>query len=89
MIEIETGPKLFSFATFTDWCNHAQGAWKAAGVTSRDTLCIDQKGRVCGWGKHFMAARDDDAFPVDVHLMRTDLQHNVKFTGRSSGGTTS
>ena len=81
-VNLDLGPKLFSFATFTDWCNHAKGAWKAAGVTSQETLCIDQKGRVCGWGKHFVTARAEDAFPVDVYLMRTDLQQNVEMTGR-------
>ena len=81
-VNLDLGPKLFSFKSFTDWCDHAQGAWKAAGVSSRDTLCIDQKGRVCGWGKHFMTAQGDGAFPVDVYLMRDDLQQNAEVTSR-------
>lgn len=77
MIEIDLGPKLFSFSSFSDWVNHASRAWVKAGVRSENTLCIDQSGRVVRVGSHFMKARDEGAFPVDVYLMRADLQQNV------------
>lgn len=80
-VNLDLGSKLFSFKNFTDWCDNARGAWKAAGVDSRETLCIDQKGRVCGWGKHFMTAQGEGAFPVDVYLMRADLQQKAEVDG--------
>lgn len=71
---LNLGPKLFEFATFSGWANHAQTAWKAAGVSVHHTLCIDAKGRHCYIGRDFMIARDDGSFPVSVHLRRADLQ---------------
>lgn len=76
-VNLDLGPKLFSFDSFTCWVNHASRAWKMAGVRSDDTLCIDQAGRVVRIGSHFMKARDEGKFPVDVYLMRTDLQQNA------------
>lgn len=70
---LKLGPKLFQFATFGGWVNHAQRAWKEIGVRSDDTLCIDAKGRVCSIGRDFMIARDEGAFPVSVHLKRDDM----------------
>ena len=67
------GQLLFSFSWFGDWVNHAQTIWKDHGVRSQHTLCIDQKGRVCGWGEHFMTARDEGAFPINVYLLREDM----------------
>jgi hypothetical protein len=80
-VNIDLGPKLFSFDSFNSWVNHASTAWKRAGVRSDDTLCIDQSGRVVRIGGHFMKARDESAFPVDVYLMRTDLQQNAEVKG--------
>jgi hypothetical protein len=76
-VNLDLGLKLFSFNKFTDWNHHANSAWRDVGVSPHETLCIDQKNRVCAWGKHFQTARDEDAFPVDVYLMRADLQQNV------------
>ena len=67
------GPFLFQFATFSGWVNHAQRAWRAEGVRSDDTLCLDTDGRVCRIGRDFMTARDEGKFPVRVYLMRDDL----------------
>lgn len=67
------GQKLFSFATHAHWVNHAQTAWKRVGVRSDDTVCIDAKGRICRMGLHFSIARDEEAFPVTVHMMRGDM----------------
>jgi hypothetical protein len=71
------GPKLFDFATFSRWVNHAQHAWKDAGVPVNYTLCIDAKGRHCFIGRDFMIARDDGSFPVTVHLRRADLAEEL------------
>lgn len=71
---VQLGPKLFEFHSFSNWANHAQTAWKKAGVSVHHTLCIDAKGRHCYIGRDFMIARDEGAFPVSVHLRRVDLQ---------------
>jgi hypothetical protein len=76
VIPVELGPKIFSFATFDKWVNGAQRIWRFHGVRGEDTICLDQKGRVCGWGKHFMTARDDNSFPIDVYLKRHDMQED-------------
>lgn len=68
--------KLFSFATFADWCARAHEAWRVAGVESNATVCLDQKGRVCSERKHFIAAHEDRSFPVDVYLGVADLHSN-------------
>ena len=73
-LTMRLGPKLFSFSSFGDWLNQAQRIWRAHGVDARNTVCIDQKGRLCGWGEHFMKARDDGVFPIDVYLMRPDTE---------------
>lgn len=74
---LQLGPKLFEFQSFNDWVNHAQTAWKRAGVRSDHTLCIDTKGRHCAIGRDFMIARDDGSFPVSVYLRREDLKEVV------------
>lgn len=74
MPNVVPGKKLFSFASFDKWVNGAQGIWQMHGVRGADTVCVDQKGRICGWGKHFMTARDEKAFPVDVYLLREDME---------------
>jgi len=80
------GRKLFSFSSFQDWVNRASRMWKLHEVSSRYTVCVDQKGRICGWGEHFMAAREDGSFPVDVHYMRPDMPPNDKSGNAPAGG---
>ena len=70
---VALGPYLFQFDSFAGWVNHAQRAWKMAGVRSDDTLCIDAAGRICRIGRDFMLARDQQQFPVRVYMMRGDL----------------
>ena len=71
---IQLGELLFSFHTFDDWVSKASRIWRRHNVRAADTICIDQQGRIIGWGKHFMTARDDGAFPVDVYRLRKDMQ---------------
>jgi len=73
------GPTLFQFNSFSGWCNHAQYAWKEISVRADDTLCIDSKGRICSIGRDFMKARDEEAFPITVHLKRGDLPQYERF----------
>lgn len=67
---VQLGEVLFSFNSFQDWVNKAQRIWRFHEVDSRHTVCIDQRGRICGWGAHFMRARDEGAFPINVHRLR-------------------
>lgn len=69
-MQIEHGAELFQFRSFTDWVNHAQSRFarmNAAGVMTRETVCVDASGRICSFGKQFMSARDREAFPVTVY----------------------
>ena len=75
---VATGPKLFSFASFGKWVSGAQDIWKVHCANKDNTVCIDQKGRLCRWGRHFMIARDDNSFPIDVYLLREDMQEKEK-----------
>jgi len=77
-MEVNLGPLLFSFNDFDHWCDTAKVQFARAGVDGRSVLAIDQKGRVCGCGKHFMIARDDGSFPVDVYLLRDDMDAEAR-----------
>jgi hypothetical protein len=74
----ELGEFLFSFEGFTGWVNNAQYRWKAFSVRPDDTVCIDSKGRICRIGRHFMVARDEGAFPVNVYRIRADMKGGVQ-----------
>lgn len=54
------------FASFNDWVNFATARLTGTGdqygpITS---VCIDNVGRRCTIGAHFMRARDEGTFPV-------------------------
>lgn len=70
---VEHGEKLFEFTSFGDWCDTAKSKFFAAKVSGADVICVDSRGRLCGWGKHFMQARDEDSFPVEVFRLRADM----------------
>ena len=70
---VQLGPKLFEFTSFDNWCDTAKNKFKRAGILSGSSLCIDTRGRICGWGEHFMTAQAEDAFPVSVYLLRDDM----------------
>lgn len=75
-MQIEHGEKLFEFTTFDNWCDTAQHKFKSAGVTSNDVLSVDQRGRVCAWGTHFMTAAADAVYPIEVFRLRADMTAN-------------
>lgn len=67
IVQIEVGEKAFEFDSFSRWVNKAQGWFLQRGLTSKDVVCLDAKGRICRIGADFMRARDDDSFPVAVY----------------------
>ncbi len=69
---VKLGPYLFQFDSYLGWVNHAQRAWKKAGIRSDYTICLDAQGRPCRIGRDFMAARDQGAFPVKVYALRDE-----------------
>lgn len=69
-MNIQTGQKLFEFASKNDWINNAQRIWKFHEVRAEDTLCVDQLGRICSFGKHFSDAERDQAYPIVVFRLR-------------------
>ncbi len=85
--KILPGDKLFEFSSKQQWINKAQQIWKFHEVRAADTICVDQLGRLCNIGKHFMDAERDNAYPIEVFRMREDMtpndQHNR--TPRSGG----
>jgi len=86
-MQIEHGEKLFEFSTFDDWCDTAQRKFQRAEVRSNQVVAVDQKGRLCGWGEHFMTARAENAFPVEVFRLRADMTPNDQAKRPDDGGT--
>ena len=72
LTSVMLGKKLFSFYCFQDWVNTAQRAWRNVSISSEQTICLDQKGRVLKKGLEFMRADKDGSFPVDVYLALVD-----------------
>lgn len=75
-MNIQHGEKLFEFSSQQDWINKAQGIWKSHKVRSDDTVCVDQRGRICNVGRHFMVAQRDNAYPIEVFRLRADMSPN-------------
>jgi hypothetical protein len=67
------GKFLFKFDDFDNWCDTAREKFSDSGHKGEDTVCMDEKGRVCKWGEHFMRARDDNSFPIRVYSIRTEF----------------
>ncbi len=66
-ITVEVGDLLFDFGTFNIWVNSAQWKFQKAGVSSKNVLCVDQRGRILQKGIEFQRAKIDNAFPVNVY----------------------
>jgi len=71
-MEIKIGKKLFEFVSMQDWINKANRIWIHHEISSDKTLCIDQLGRICSYGLHFEIAKKDNAYPIEVFLLRDD-----------------
>jgi hypothetical protein len=76
-VNIEPGEMLFEFRSKQDWINRAQRIWKLHEVSEQNTVCIDQRGRICRWGEHFAAAERDGAYPIQVFRLRKDMTPNA------------
>lgn len=74
IVQVQVGPKIFSFGSMQAWIDGAQRIWRFHGVSAQQTLCLDQLGRVVTCGGHFDQARKDNAYPVDVYLVRQDMK---------------
>lgn len=72
-MNIEHGEKLFEFCSKQQWINKANRIWRFHGVKASDTICVDQLGRIVGWGKHFEDAERDNAYPIEVFRLRKDM----------------
>lgn len=68
-VQVDLGPLLFEFRSYQHWVNKARSWFSSCGESGRNTLCLDAKNRICLIGKHFMQARDENAFPVRVYCM--------------------
>jgi hypothetical protein len=89
-MQIQLGPKAFSFTSFQQWVDKAQG-WFVTRLPKRARegkryLCIDAVGRVCLVGADFMRARDEGTFPIVVFLIDSDTPAaSTALTGASKG----
>lgn len=72
-MNIQAGEKLFEFRSKQEWINKASRIWRFHQVRSENTICVDQLGRICNVGAHFMAAERDNAYPIEVFLLRKDM----------------
>jgi len=72
-MNIEHGEKLFEFSSLDDWRDTAKSKFFTAKVSGSDVICVDRRGRLCGWGKHFIQARDEGSYPVEVFRLRADM----------------
>lgn len=77
-MKIEVGEKLFEFSSKHDWVNNAAYLFEMHGLRGNHTLCIDQQGRICAWGEHFMQAEKDNAYPIEVFKLRKDLRFGMR-----------
>lgn len=58
------------FHSFQTWVNKGASWLGGRTKTRHDTiLCLDKNGNVCKIGEDFMAARDNDLFPVTAYLL--------------------
>ena len=72
-LEVEVEKALLIFHSFEQWVNKAQSWFPRLGISNAHYVCIDEKGRICNIGLHFMRARDEDAFPIVVYLVTPGL----------------
>ena len=72
-MNIQAGEKLFEFRSKQEWINKASRIWRFHQVRSENTICVDQLGRICNVGAHFMAAERDNAYPIEVFLLRQEM----------------
>lgn len=70
-VVIKLGAELFQFDDYENWCDTAKRKFKKAKVHTNDVICLDTQNRICGWGEHFMKARDENAFPIKCYAIRT------------------
>lgn len=73
---IEHGEKLFEFTSKSDWIEKGNRIWRYHKVLDEETICIDQLGRICCWGKHFDNAERENAYPIEVFRLRSDMNQS-------------
>lgn len=76
---VHLGRLLFEFISELDWTRYARERYAASGVATIDTVAIDDRGRICTTGLHFMAIYGA-AYPIRVYAIRDEPR------ARGSGG---
>lgn len=67
---IMLGKKLFEFSSKGHWILEGQRIWKLHEARSDNSICVDQLGRICTQGLHFIEAERDKAYPIEVFMTR-------------------
>lgn len=73
-VSADLGPLIFSFKSHQDWINHGSRIWQLHQVRGDDCICLDMLGRPCRIGRDFSIAKKDNAYPVNVYLLRDDMR---------------
>jgi hypothetical protein len=63
------GDELFRFTSEQEWVNKAQSWFGNCGVRKGDYIAIDEIGRVCTIGGHFMRATTEESYPITVYKL--------------------
>lgn len=70
-LELQVGRELFRFSSKEHWINKAKGWFERAREVHRigheDFVCVDTRGRLCRYGRHFSRAEREDTFPIIVY----------------------
>lgn len=75
-VTIQLGEQLFAFSSRREWINRGQRIWRVHRADSRNSICIDTKGRICTVGAHFMRAEADGSYPITVYRKQVDDRLN-------------
>lgn len=73
-LEINVKRELFRFLDFQHWVDTARSQYPHCGVPSHRTIAVARNGLVVVSGAEFMAARDNDLFPVVVYELEREAR---------------
>lgn len=61
------GDELFRFTSEQEWVNKAQSWFRNKAPQKGNYIAVDEVGRVCTCGKHFMRATTEETYPITVY----------------------
>lgn len=73
VVQVTVSRPLFEFKNLRDWVMNAKDRYEQAGVSSRDSIAVDELGRICICGGDFSRAEEQDAYPIKVYSVQSAL----------------